>query len=290
MKMKCNLCPRGCNADRNEKIGFCGVNAEIKIARAALHFWEEPCISGSDGSGTVFFCGCNLKCVFCQNRKISRGDGGRTVSIEELSNIFLELQAKKANNINLVTPSHYSNLISKAIEASRKNGLKIPIVYNSGGYDSVSQLRALNKKINIYLPDFKYWDNSYAVKYSSCPNYRETAEKAICEMVRQVGKPKFDQRGIMTRGVIVRHLALPYLEEDSKKIIEYLYKTYGDDIYISIMNQYTPPKSVSFDELRYPVRECQYNEIVDFADKLGVTNAFIQEKDAASESFIPDFD
>lgn len=276
--------------DRNEKIGFCGVNAEIKIARAALHFWEEPCISGSDGSGTVFFCGCNLKCVFCQNRKISRGDGGRTVSVEELSNIFLELQAKKSNNINLVTPSHYSNSILKAIEASRKNGLKIPVVYNSGGYDSVSQLRTLDKKINIYLPDFKYWDDSYGVKYSHCPNYRETAKKAIDEMVRQAGKPKFDQRGIMTSGVIVRHLALPYLEEDSKKIIEYLYKTYGDDIYISIMNQYTPPKSISLDELRYPVREWQYNEIVDFADNLGVTNAFIQEKDAASESFIPDFD
>lgn len=287
--MICNLCPRKCNIKRAETKGFCGVKDKIKIARAALHFWEEPCLSGKNGSGTVFFCGCNLKCVFCQNREISRFDAGKEVSISELSDIFISLQNENANNINLVTPTHYSDLISKAIDTSKEKGLKIPVVYNSGGYDSVSQLKELNKKIDIYLPDFKYWDNTYGEKYSNCEDYKETAIKAVSEMVLQVGKPQFNEKGIMTKGVIVRHLVLPYLEEDSKKILKYLYKTYKNDIYISIMNQYTPPKDIKFDELKYPVNNQQYNEIVDFALNLGIENAYIQEGGTASESFIPDF-
>jgi len=287
--MICTLCPRKCNIKRSENKGFCGVTDKIKIARAALHFWEEPCISGENGSGTVFFCGCNLKCVFCQNREISRGDNGKEISVSELSDIFISLQNQNANNINLVTPTHYSDSILKSIDIARKKGLKIPIVYNSGGYDSISQLKKLNKKIDIYLPDFKYWDNIYSKKYSNCGNYRETAINAISKMVSQVGKPEFNENGIMTKGVIVRHLALPYLEEDSKKIIEYLYKTYDDDIYISIMNQYTPPKDIKYEELKYPVSNQQYNEIIDFALKLGIKNAYIQEGGTVSESFIPDF-
>lgn len=287
--MICSLCPRGCNIDRTKSYGFCGVKDKIKIARAALHFWEEPCLSGKNGSGTVFFSGCNLKCVFCQNREISRSDSGKDVSVPELSDIFLSLQKKNANNINLVTPTHYTDLIAQAIDIAKEKGLKIPIVYNSGGYDSVFQLKNLDKKIDIYLPDFKYWDNIYAKKYSNCENYKETVIKAISEMVLQVGTPQFNEKGIMTKGVIVRHLALPYLEEDSKKILKYLYDTYKDDIYISIMNQYTPPKDIKYEELKYPVNNQQYDEIVDFALSLGIKNAFIQEGGTVSESFIPDF-
>lgn len=262
---------------------------KIKIARAALHYWEEPCISGENGSGTVFFCGCNLKCVYCQNKKISRENGGKEISVSELSEIFLKLQSENANNINLVTPTHFSDLISQAISEAKEKGLHIPVIYNCGGFESVLQLKAISEKIDIYLPDFKYWDDFYAKKYSKCENYRKTAINALEEMIKQVGSPQFNKNGIITKGVIVRHLALPYLEEDSKKVIEYLYKTYGDDIYISIMNQYTPPKNIEFEELLYPVSNQQYNEIIDFAEALGVKNAFIQENGTVSEDFIPDF-
>lgn len=287
--MKCNICPRKCNVDRDISTGYCRSSNEIKIARAALHYWEEPCISGSNGSGTVFFCGCNLGCVFCQNRKISRGKGGYVVTKEELADIFIELQNKNAHNINLVTPTHFSPHIIPSTEIARKKGLKIPIVYNCGGIESVEALKTLQNKIQIYLPDFKYWDNFYAKKYSYFENYSETVKKAIEEMVKQVGKIEFDENGIMKKGVIVRHLALPYLEEDSKKIIEYLYKTYKNDIYISIMSQYTPPKNIIYEELKYPVRDYQYREIVEFALSLGIKNAYIQDGESVGESFIPDF-
>lgn len=287
--MKCNICPRKCNIDRNYNMGYCKSTNKIKIAKADLHFWEEPCISGKNGSGTVFFCGCNLGCVFCQNQKISRGKGGYAVNTEELSDIFIKLQNKNAHNINLVTPTHFATHIIPSIKTAREKGLKIPIVYNCGGIESVETLKLLNEKIQIYLPDFKYWDNSYAKKYSHFENYREIAKKAVEEMVKQVGKPEFYENGIMKKGVIVRHLALPYLEEDSKKIIEYLYKTYKNDIYISIMSQYTPPKNIIYEELKYPIRDYQYNEIVDFASSLGITNAFIQSGESVGESFIPDF-
>lgn len=287
--MKCNLCPRKCNIERNENLGFCGVLSDIKIARSDLHFWEEPCISGENGSGTVFFCGCNLKCVFCQNNKISRGNLGKYISINELSDIFIELQNKNAHNINLVTPTHYIDKIAAAIDLAKEKGLKIPIVYNCGGYEDALQLKKLENKIDIYMPDFKYWDNSYGKKYSNCDNYRETAICSISEMVRQIGKPQFDDNGIMKKGVIVRHLALPYLEEDSKKILKYLFDTYKNDIYISIMNQYTPPKNIKYEELKYPVSNQQYNEIVDYALSIGIQNAYIQDVGTVSESFIPDF-
>ena len=287
--MKCNICPRKCNVDRSTEKGFCKSEDKIKIARASLHYWEEPCISGENGSGTVFFCGCNLGCVFCQNKKISRGENGKYVTCDELSDIFLKLEAENANNINLVTPTHFTPHIIPAIEKSRKNGLTIPFVYNCGGCESTETLKSLKDKIQIYLPDFKYWDNAYSKKYSYFENYRDTAINAIEEMVKQAGTPKINKNGIMKRGVIVRHLVLPYLEEDSKKIIEYLYKTYKNDIFIRIMSQYTPPKSIKYEELKYPVRDYQYNEIVDFALSLGIKNAYIQDGESVGESFIPDF-
>jgi len=287
--MECNICPRECNVLRSEKKGWCNSSDKIQIARAALHFWEEPCISGNEGSGTVFFCGCNLKCVYCQNEKISRGNFGKYITEDELYDIFFKLKNQGANNINLVTPTHYINEIIPSINKAKKNGLGIPFLYNTSGYEKKEAIKKLDKKIDIYLPDFKYWDNIYAKKYSNCNNYREYAIKAIDEMVRQVGKPEFNKKGIMTKGVIVRHLVLPYLEEDSKKILEYLYKTYKDDIYISIMNQYTPPKNIELEELKYPIRDYQYNEIIDFAESIGIKNAFIQSGEAVGESFIPEF-
>ena len=293
--LKCNICPRECNVLRHEKKGYCNSDNKIKIARAALHFWEEPCISGKKGSGTVFFCGCNLKCVYCQNIKISRGDLGKYITEDELCDIFFDLKKQGANNINLVTPTHYLNEIITAINKSKDKNIKIPFLYNTSGYEKKESIKKLDKKIDIYLPDFKYWDNTFAKKYSNCENYREFAISSIDEMVKQVGKPCFDEKGIMTKGVIVRHLVLPYLEEDSKKILEYLYKTYKDDIFISIMHQYTPPKNIDFEkfekfeELKYPVRDYQYNEIVDYAEYLGIKNAFIQSGDAVGESFIPEF-
>ncbi len=287
--MKCNICPRECNIIRKNNTGYCNSSDKMKIARAALHFWEEPCISGEEGSGTVFFCGCNLRCVYCQNIKISRGDFGKYVTEDELCDIFFSLKNQGANNINLVTPTHFTQNIIKTIDKAKEKGIGIPILYNSSGYEKTESLKKLKNKIDIYLPDFKYWDNEYAKRYSNCTDYREYAKKAVEEMLKQVGKPEFDKRGIMTKGVIVRHLVLPYLEEDSKKILKYLYKEYKDDIFISIMNQYTPPKDIDIEELKYPVRDYQYREIVDFAANLGIKNAFIQSGDAIGESFIPEF-
>ncbi len=288
--MNCNICPRECNIIRNDKKGYCNSSYKMKIARASLHFWEEPCISGENGSGTVFFCGCSLKCVFCQNIKISRGDLGKYITEDELLDIFFDLKNKNANNINLVTPTHFLNEIINTIDKAKQKGFDLPFLYNTSGYEKKESIKKLDKKIDIYLPDFKYWDNTYSKKYSNCENYRDFCISAINEMVRQVGKAEFNQKGIMTKGVIVRHLVLPYLEEDSKKILEYLYKTYKDDIYISIMNQYTPPKNTLFEELKYPVRDYQYNEIIDFAENLGIKNAFIQSGEAVGESFIPEFE
>ncbi len=287
--MKCNICPRECNILRSEKTGYCNSFEKIKIARASLHYWEEPCISGNEGSGTVFFCGCNLKCIYCQNIKISRGDLGKYITEDELCDIFFDLKKQGANNINLVTPTHYSDKIIPAIDKALSLDIDIPFLYNTSSYEKKEAIKKLNKKIDIYLPDFKYWDNSYAKKYSNCKDYREYAITAIDEMVKQVGKPQFNKNGIMTKGVIVRHLVLPYLEEDSKKILKYLYEAYKDDVYISIMNQYTPPSHIEFEELKYPVRDYQYNEIVDFAIDLGIKNAFIQSGEAVGESFIPEF-
>jgi len=288
----CTLCPRECHVDRTagEK-GYCKATGKLVVARAALHMWEEPCISGEEGSGTVFFCGCPLGCVYCQNSKISRGMSGMAITVERLAEIFLELQGKGANNINLVTPSHYVPHIIEALKISRKKGLTVPIVYNCSGYEKVKTLKLLEGYIDIYMPDFKYMSDEPAVKYSGCRNYSAVASKAIEEMVRQVKEPVFDERGIMKKGVIVRHLALPGYIDDSKRVVKYLYETYGDRILISIMNQYTPmTRSMAYPELNRKLTDEEYDELVDYALEIGVENGFIQEGETALESFIPEFD
>ena len=288
----CTLCPRECHVDRTagEK-GYCKATGKLVVARTALHMWEEPCISGEEGSGTVFFCGCPLGCVYCQNSKISRGMSGMAITVERLAEIFLELQGKGANNINLVTPSHYVPHIIEALKISRKKGLTVPIVYNCSGYEKVKTLKLLEGYIDIYMPDFKYMSDEPAVKYSGCRNYSAVASKAIEEMVRQVKEPVFDERGIMKKGVIVRHLALPGYIDDSKRVVKYLYETYGDRILISIMNQYTPmTRSMAYPELNRKLTDEEYDELVDYALEIGVENGFIQKGETALESFIPEFD
>lgn len=287
----CVLCPRECHADRTRgKRGYCKTTAELVVARAALHFWEEPCISGEEGSGTVFFSGCGLGCVYCQNTNISKCLAGKAITIERLAEIFIELQDKGANNINLVTPSHYVPHITCALDISGKNGLALPVVFNCSGYEKVETLKMLEGYVDIYLPDFKYMSDESAVKYSNCKNYSAYAKAAIEEMVRQVKEPVFDERGIMKKGVIVRHLTLPGYIEDSKKIVKYLYETYGDRIIISIMNQYTPMiKNSDYPELNRKITEAEYEELVNYAINIGVENGFIQEGETAIESFIPEF-
>jgi putative pyruvate formate lyase activating enzyme len=270
--------------------GYCKVGGELVVARAALHMWEEPCISGEEGSGTVFFSGCSLGCVYCQNFNIAVGMAGKQITIERLSDIFLELEQKSANNINLVTPSHYVPQIIEAIGLAREKGLSIPIVYNSSAYEKVDTLRLLEGYVDIYLPDLKYRNPEAASLYSKAENYFEYAAKAIEEMVRQVGSAEFDERGMMRKGVIVRHLLLPGYLTDSKEIIRYLYDTYGDTIYISIMNQYTPlPQMAAYPIMNRKVTMEEYEELIDYAIDIGIENGFIQEGETASESFIPEF-
>ena len=289
----CILCPRNCNTNRNDgNIGACMVSGKLKLARAALHYWEEPCISGEAGSGAVFFSGCSLHCVFCQNEEISRGQSGKEVEKERLAEIFLELQEKGANNINLVTPGQYVPHIIWAVEQARNQGLKLPIVYNTSSYEKVETIMRLQGIVDIYLPDFKYMSSDIAMKYSKAKDYPEVAKAAIAEMVRQQPNPVFDEvTGLMKRGVIVRQLLLPNLLEDAKAIVKYLYDAYGDNIYLSLMSQFTPLSNVeNYPELNRKVSEKEYEEYVNYAIELGVENGFIQEEDVADESFIPHFD
>ena len=288
----CTLCPRNCHTDRTAgHHGFCGQGSVPKAARAALHFWEEPCISGSTGSGAVFFSGCNLQCVFCQNHNIALGNVGKELSAKRLAEIFLELQDKKAANINLVTPSHFIPVIAVSLELARSRGLSIPIVYNTGSYEKVSSLRLLDGLVDIYLPDLKYFSRELSATYSQASDYFEIATAAIAEMYRQVGPPVFDAEGMMKKGMIVRHLILPGQTADSKRILRYLHKTYGDNIYISIMNQYTPLEHVSdIPELNRRVTGEEYARVVKFAGQIGIQKGFIQEGETAMESFIPSFD
>lgn len=253
--------------------------------------WEEPCISGEKGSGTVFFSGCPLHCVYCQNQKISQCEIGKILTVSELSDTFLELQNKGANNINLVTPTHYILQIREALLLAKEKGLTVPIVYNTGGYEKVESLRLLGGLVDVYLPDCKYFSSEIGAKYSNAPDYFMVAMAAIREMYEQVGKPCFNQDGIMTKGVIVRHLLLPGLLEDSKSVIRALYKEFGDDVYLSIMNQYTPMPDIGkkYPELAVKVNHKDYDELVDYAIDMGVENGFIQEGETALESFIPDF-
>lgn len=291
----CTLCPRNCTVDRgNGEKGICGQTAELKVARAALHFWEEPCISGTAGSGTAFFSGCSLHCVFCQNEPIANGTVGKMITVERLAEIFLELEQQGAHNINLVTPGHFIPQIKEALLLAKEKGLALPIVYNTSSYESVESLKYLDGLVDIYLPDFKYMSSELSAKYSHAPDYSVRAKAAIAEMVRQTGMPVFDEKGeegLIKRGTIVRHLTLPGCMEDSKEILNYLHTTYGDQIYISIMNQFTPLENVvAFPELNRKITEEEYDELIDYAIELGIEQGFIQEGETAEESFIPDFD
>ncbi len=288
---ECRVCPRNCSADRlSDQKGFCRAGAEIILARAALHMWEEPCISGKEGSGAVFFSGCSLGCKFCQNGQISRGQTGKKVTVDRLADIFLELQQQKANNINLVTAGHFLPQVAEAIEKSRNRGLQIPVVYNSSGYEKSEMLKLLEGLVDIYLPDFKYMDPELAEKYSYARDYPEVAREALKEMVRQAGTPEFDRKGIMKKGVIVRHLLLPGHVKDSRRVLEYLLSTYGKEIYISLMNQYTPMPAMKDDpRLSRKVTDREYQRLIDYGIQLGLENGFIQEGETAKESFIPEF-
>lgn len=285
------MCPRNCGANRlNDKTGYCGAGKNIRVARAALHYWEEPCISGSIGSGTVFFSYCTLKCVFCQNYNISQCSFGKEITIDRLAEIFLELQGKGALNINLVTPTHYVPQIIEALKIAKKKGLKLPVIYNSSGYEKVETIKLLKGYIDVYLPDMKYFDTKYSMKYSKAKDYFLYAKEAIDEMVNQVGEVKFDKNGIIKKGVIIRHLMLPGLLFDSKKIIDYIHSTYGNKVYISIMNQYTPLEHVKiYPELNRPLNQKHYEALIDYAVSIGVENGFIQEEGTDKESFIPLF-
>lgn len=289
----CSLCPRSCKVNRmNHQNGLCGESNQIRLARAALHFYEEPVISGTKGSGAVFFCGCNLRCIYCQNHEIALGAVGREISIERLCEIFFELKEQGANNINLVTPTHFIPAIREAIMQAKKQGFNLPFVYNTSSYETVDALKTLDGLIDIYLPDFKYMDAFLARNYSHAPDYPTVAKKAIAEMVRQTRNALINSdTGLMERGVIVRHMVLPNATKNAKAVISYLYETYKDSIYISIMNQYTPMKEFGeFPELSRKVTAREYQKVVDYAIDLGVNNAFIQEGKTADESFIPKFD
>lgn len=288
----CILCPRMCHVNRSEgQKGFCRMSDVIYGARAALHMWEEPCISGNKGSGAVFFSGCTLRCVFCQNHSIAEGTCGKPVSIDRLTEIFLELQEQGAANINLVTACHFAPMVVEALEEAKKQGLHIPVVYNSSGYERVETLRMLEHVVDIWLPDFKYMDEKLGKEYSSASDYPDVAKAAIAEMVRQQGKCEFDEEGYMTKGVVVRHLILPGHVKNSKKVLEYLHETYGNQIYISVMNQYTPmPNVADRPPLNRKVTKREYERVLDFAIDLGIEQGYFQDGKTADESFIPLFD
>lgn len=286
----CMLCPRKCGVNRYEKVGACGASNKIRLAYYHLHKWEEPVLSGENGSGTIFFSHCNLKCIYCQNKKISLDGYGKLISNKKLGEIMLELQKMGAHNINLVTPTHYVPNIASVLRKLKDKALKIPVVYNTSSYENVGTIMMMNHLVDIYLADLRYYDDQLGMNYSGCSDYFENATMAIDEMYRQVGSPQFGKDGLMTKGLIVRVLILPGHLEDAKHIIRYLYKTYGDDIFISIMNQYTPVNPCIYNNLNRKLTEKEYDEVVKYALELGVTNAFVQEEGTAEESFIPDFD
>lgn len=288
----CLLCPRKCGINRSTgQTGVCGVSSEIKVARAALHYWEEPCISGKRGSGAVFFSGCSLHCVFCQNREISDGKAGKVISKERLSDIFMELADKGANNINLVTPGQYIPDIVWAVNDAKSRGMKLPIIYNTSGYENVTELKLLEGIVDVYLPDFKYMDSTLSARYSRAKDYPSVAKQALSEMVRQQPDVVIDDAtGLIQKGVIVRQLLLPGHVNDAKAVLKYLYDTYHDHVYISMMSQFTPIALKDYPEINRTVTRREYERLVDYALEIGITNAFIQEGDVVKDSFIPAFD
>lgn len=288
----CLLCPRKCGINRRTgQTGVCGVSSEIKVARAALHYWEEPCISGKRGSGAVFFSGCSLHCVFCQNREISDGKEGKVISKERLSDIFIELADKGANNINLVTPGQYIPDIVWAVNDAISHGMKLPIIYNTSGYENMTELKLLEGIVDVYLPDFKYMDSTLSARYSRAKDYPSVAKQALSEMVRQQPDVVIDDAtGLIQKGVIVRQLLLPGHVNDAKAVLKYLYDTYRDHVYISMMSQFTPIALEDYPEINRTVTKREYERLVNYALEIGITNAFIQEGDVANDSFIPAFD
>ncbi len=286
----CNDCPRKCNIKREALApkgkGFCNMGENPVIARADLHFWEEPPISGEKGSGTVFFSGCNLQCIFCQNEKISRGRFGKEITVEELKDIYRELINKGAHNINLVTGSHFINAIVKSLDTP----LPVPVVFNCGGYESEESLNKLKGKIQIYIPDLKYADNSLALKYSNAPDYFETATRAIKQMYEQVGPYKINGDGIMESGVIIRHLILPGQSENTKKVIDWVKENLeSGEILFSLMSQFTPISTCNIDSLNRRLTQDEYDEIEDYLYNSGIEDGFMQELSSASEEYVPPF-
>lgn len=290
MLESCNLCPNNCNINRNKYIGKCGAGEKIKVALASLHYYEEPCISGENGSGTVFFSNCNLRCAFCQNYKISSEGFGKEIDVQDLANTFISLQNQNANNINLVTPTPYVPQIIEAIEIARQKGLNIPIIYNCGGYENVETIKMLDGYIDVYLPDLKYAENDIALKYSNVKNYFEHATAAILEMYNQVGAPKFDENGLIQKGLIIRHLVLPSHIENSKKVLKWINENIDKNVYVSIMAQYFPTGNASkFKEINRKLTEDEYKEIEEYLYSLEIENGYMQELEEHEEEYVPNF-
>lgn len=285
--MDCVLCPRKCKVDRNKAFGFCEMGKNAVVAKACLHFWEEPCISGNRGSGTVFFSGCNLKCKYCQNYTISQENFGQEISVDSLKQIYLKLQNQGAHNINLVNPTHFNHRIKESLS---KNQLRIPIVYNSNAYETSEALQQMEGLINIYLPDCKYYSSEVAQRYSGAEDYFKVASAAILEMSRQVGESIIDQDGIMQKGLIIRHLILPGLTKEAIKILDWIKANLPEKIYVSLMSQYTPYyKAECYPEINRRITRREYEKVLNHFYKLGFENGFMQERDSAEEKYIPDF-
>ena len=289
--VNCKMCPRECGVDRRYKLGACKASDKIKVALASIHNFEEPCISGKNGSGTVFFSNCNLRCVYCQNFKISRDGFGKEISVQRLADIFLEQQARGVNNINLVTPTMYVESIIKAIKIAKENGLNIPIVYNSSGYEKVEMIKKLEGYIDIYLPDFKYATNRLSTKYSGVNNYVESALASIEEMIKQVGKPVFDNNGIMKKGVIIRHMILPNNVLNSKMVLKKIAEKFKDSALVSVMAQYFPSGDAdNYPEINRKINKDELKEIEDYLIDLNIENGYIQELGEHEEEYVPLFD
>ena len=288
---RCEICPHDCKVNRLQRhMGRCKCNDKIKIALASVHHFEEPCISGKNGSGTIFFSNCNLNCKFCQNYEISQEGKGIEITIEELADIFIKQQEKKVHNINLVTPTMYAYQIIEAIKIARKKGLNIPIIYNSNGYENVQTIKDLNGYIDVYLPDLKYYDNDLGLKYSGIKNYFEYASKAILEMYKQVGSPKFDKNGNILKGLMIRHLVLPNNIENSKNVLKWIKENIDENVYINIMAQYFPTyKAKGIKELNRKLSKEEYEEIENFVYGLNIKNGYMQELGEHEEEYVPDF-
>ena len=289
MNKQCTLCPHKCKVDRNINIGRCKAGDKIEIGGTSLHKFEEPCISGKNGSGTVFFSKCNLNCVFCQNYEISNLGNGKQIEVEELSNIFLKQQEKNAENINLVSPTIYADKIVEAIKIAKEKGLKIPIIYNTNGYENIETLKKLDGYIDVYLPDLKYYYEELAIKYSKVQNYFKIATEAIKEMYKQVGSPKFDENGMIKKGLIIRHLVLPNNLDNSKKVLKWIKENIDEKVYVSIMTQYFPTyKAQEYQEINRKINREEYVEIENYIYDLGIENGYMQDfSEENEEQYVP---